>query len=96
MSRLARSAPYSTELFLKIGVSGVFRYFGPLSAADSLRAPNAITSPDRSLIGQISRPWNLSDQPVPALAGQPPASSSSSVNPSRRRCRVVISQSSGA
>jgi hypothetical protein len=48
---------------LKIGVSGVFRYFGPVSSAASLRAPNAITSPDTSLIGQMSLPRNLSVRP---------------------------------
>src|SRR6266704_1473342 len=55
ISRLARSAPYSTVLLRNSEVSGVFRYFGPSSSGSSLRAPNAMTSPDRSRMGHISR-----------------------------------------
>src|SRR5258708_2216136 len=44
ISRLAMSAPYSTELFLNSGVSGVFRYFGPSSSSPRLQAPKAITA----------------------------------------------------
>src|ERR1700735_4155797 len=71
ISRLARSAPYRTELFLNSGVSGVFRYLGPSSRSYSLRAPNPITSPLSSLIGQISRPRNLSTGPRRAPRAQP-------------------------
>ena len=73
MSRLARSAPYSTELLRNSGVSGVFRYLGPSSSASSLRAPNAMTSPVRSRIGQISRPRNRSRGPRRPWMARPAA-----------------------
>ena len=64
ISRLARSAPYSTVLLRNSEVSGVFRYLGPSSSGSSLRAPNAMTSPDRSRMGHISR----AAEPVPGAA----------------------------
>ena len=89
MSRRARSRPNRTSLLRYTGVSGVLRYFGPVSSSYSRRAPNPMTSPAGEWIGQTSRPRNRSYAPPPARwLSSPPASSSASPNPRPRRCRV--------
>src|ERR1035437_10146701 len=95
ISRLARSAPYSTVLLRNSEVSGVFRYLGPSSSASSLRAPNAITSPDRSRMGHISRPRNQSSGPRRPSRARPAVIRSVSVKPRPRRCLVRSSQAFG-
>src|SRR6266699_3066802 len=95
ISRLARSAPYSTVLLRNSEVSGVFRYFGPSSSGSSLRAPNAMTSPDRSRMGHISRARNRSRVPRLPSRDRPAAMSSLSVKPRPRRCLVGSAQPFG-
>ena len=95
ISRLARSAPYSTVLLRNSEVSGVFRYLGPSSSGSSLRAPNAMTSPDRSRMGHISRPRNRSLVPRLPSLDRPAVISSLSVKPRPRRCLVRSSQAFG-
>src|SRR6202012_1561080 len=81
ISRLARSAAYSTVLLRHSEVSGVLRYLGPSSSGSSLRAPNAMTSPDRSRMGHISRSRNLSRGPRVPSRDRPAALSSPSAQP---------------
>ncbi|GAA2882497.1 hypothetical protein GCM10020220_085970 [Nonomuraea rubra] len=88
--------PVEHLALLVSGVSGVFRYFGPSSESSSFRAPNPITSPVASRIGQISRPRNRSIGPRRPSLASPPFTSSSAVNPRAMRWRVSASHSAGA
>src|ERR671925_423461 len=75
-----------------MGVSGVLRYFGPVSSSRSLRAPKPTTSPVMSRIGQIRRPRNRSMGPRRPSCAMPEASSSRSVKPRPRVPALLVPQ----
>ena len=83
------------ERFLKIAVSGVFRYLGVESSITRLVKP--ITSPRGSMTGSIRRLRYLSYTPPPLPATASPASMRSALSyPLPPMAWIRLSQASGA
>ena len=94
--RLAKSRPKSTFDLRYSIVSGVFMYLPSLSSSKSLRAPNPMTLPAKSLMGHSRRRWKRSIGPRLPILEMPAFSNSSKEKPCRRRCFVAVSQPAGA